>query len=196
MPENAPSDDRRVQNERQFLPLLPPSVGVPDYVKQNTKLSISPNPKFDSSVCTQSFSTFFRSVNPSKSFDIRSWFFALEEPSVTYHVSPPSYHQITKGIRRMKASGSPCPLDKYPSFPSKVALFSVHILQRYLTVFGSQGKSPLTGKRLLRSLHIKRVVLLENFRRTTLESVALKIFTSSVRDSMFTFLEANGFIEH
>ena len=35
-----------------------------------------------------------------------------------------------------------------------------------------------------------------NFRPITLESVPLKIFTSCLRDSMFAFLKANGFIEH
>ena len=35
-----------------------------------------------------------------------------------------------------------------------------------------------------------------NFRPITLESVPLKIFTSCVRDSMFAFLKANGYIEH
>ena len=35
-----------------------------------------------------------------------------------------------------------------------------------------------------------------NFRPITLESVPLKIFTSYVRDSMFAFLKANGYIDH
>ena len=35
-----------------------------------------------------------------------------------------------------------------------------------------------------------------NFRTITLESVPLKIFTSCLRDSLFTFLKHNGFIEH
>ena len=129
------------------------------YVKQNIKLGISSNPTFDSSLCTQFFSTFFRLVNPSKSFDIPSWIPAIEEPLVPYDISPPSYHQITKTIGRMKASSSPCPLDNISIVPSNDALFFVHILQWYFTLFGFQGKSRLTGKRLVRSLHIKRVIL-------------------------------------
>ena len=35
-----------------------------------------------------------------------------------------------------------------------------------------------------------------NYRPITLESVPLKIFTSCLRDSLFPFLTANGFIEH
>ena len=35
-----------------------------------------------------------------------------------------------------------------------------------------------------------------NFRPITLESTPLKIFTSCMRDSMFAFLSANGYIEH
>ena len=35
-----------------------------------------------------------------------------------------------------------------------------------------------------------------NFRPITLECTPLKIFTSCLRDSMFAFLSANGYIEH
>ena len=35
-----------------------------------------------------------------------------------------------------------------------------------------------------------------NFRPITLESVPLKILTSCIRDSMFTFLSNNGYLEH
>ena len=35
-----------------------------------------------------------------------------------------------------------------------------------------------------------------NFRPITLESVPLQILTSCIRDSMFTFLSQNGYIEH
>ena len=75
------------------------------YVKQHIKLSASLPPTFDSSSCPQVFCSFFRSVNPSKSFEIPSWIPALNEPSVPYDISPPSYNQVTKTIRRMKASG-------------------------------------------------------------------------------------------
>ena len=36
----------------------------------------------------------------------------------------------------------------------------------------------------------------ENFRPITLQTVPLKVFTSSLRNAMFTFLLANNFIEH
>ena len=35
-----------------------------------------------------------------------------------------------------------------------------------------------------------------NFSSITLESISLKIFTSCLRDSMYTVLKSNGFIEH
>ena len=35
-----------------------------------------------------------------------------------------------------------------------------------------------------------------NFRPITLECTPLKMFTSCLRDSMFAFLSANGYIEH
>ena len=115
------------------------------YVKQYIKLSASLTPTFDSSSCTQIFYSFFRSANPSKSFEIPSSIPALGEPPVPYDIFPPSYHQITKTTGRMKASGSPTLSTNYLSFLSKSARLFAHILQLYLMQFGSQGKSLLKG---------------------------------------------------
>ena len=69
------------------------------YVKQHIQQGTSISPSFDSSTCTKFFCSFFRSINPSKSFTIPSWIPPLAQPSVPYDLSPPSYQQITKTIR-------------------------------------------------------------------------------------------------
>ena len=168
------------------------------YVKQNIQLGISSNPTFDSSLCTQFFSTLFRSVNPSKSFDIPSWIPAIEEPLVPYDISPPSYHQITKTIRRMKASGSPCPLDKISIIPFKRCPFLRSYITAVIHIVWLSGEIPTDWKKACTVLAHKKGDTSNpaNFRPITLESIPLKIFTSCVRDSMFTFLKANAFIEH
>ena len=89
------------------------------YVKTYLHCSTSPLPSFSVENCTSSFREFFRSKNPSKCFSIPSWIPPLPQPSVPYNLTPPSYQQVTKVIRRMKASGSPCPLDKISIIPFK-----------------------------------------------------------------------------
>jgi hypothetical protein len=46
-------------------------------------------------------------VNPNKLFKIPRWIPRLPDP-----ITPPTYQQITNIIRKMKTSGSPCPLDQ------------------------------------------------------------------------------------
>ena len=89
------------------------------YVKANLKHSSSLSPSFDIETCRTFFQDFFRSNNSSKSFTIPDWIPSLSSPAVPYNLSPPSYQQITKIVRRMKASGSPCPLDKISIIPFK-----------------------------------------------------------------------------
>ena len=89
------------------------------YIETNFKWNMSPSPISDYSACTQIFATFFRSIFPSKSFKIPERIPSLAQSSIPYDLSPPSYHQITKVIHRMKASGSPCPLNKIPIIPFK-----------------------------------------------------------------------------
>ena len=106
----------------------------------------------------------------------------------------------------MKASGSPCPLDKISVIPFKRCPY----LRSYLTglflanqdqsgLFQDQsGDTPLEWKRACSILIHKMGDTSDpaNFRPITLESVPLKIFTSCLRDTMYAFLQANGFIEH
>ena len=168
------------------------------YVKQHFKQSTSLSPTFDSTSCTQFFRTFFRSINPSKSFQMPSWIPALDEPSVPYDISPPSYHQVTKTIRRMKASGSPCPLDKISIIAFKRCPFLRSYITAVFNIIWLSGEIPSEWKRACTVLAHKKGDTSDpaNFRPITLESVPLKIFSSCLRDSIFAFVKANGFIEH
>ena len=98
----------------------------------------------------------------------------------------------------MKASGSPCPLDKISVIPFKRCSY----LRSYLTglsrAIWQSGDTPREWKRACTILIHKKGDTSDpaNFRPITLESVPLKIFTSCLRDTMYAFLQANGFIEH
>ena len=58
------------------------------------------------------FSRCFHLFTPTRQFSIPSWIPALPQISISCSLEPPSYEKVTSVIRRMKASGSPCPLDQ------------------------------------------------------------------------------------
>ena len=140
----------------------------------------------------------FRSINPSKSFEIPSWIPALDEPSVPYDTSPPSYHQVTKTIRQIKTSGSTCPLDKISIIPFKPCPFLHSYITAVFNIIWLSGEIPSEWKRPCTGLAQKKGDTSDpaNFRPRTLESVSLKIFPSCLHDSIFAYVKANGFTEH
>ena len=62
--------------------------------------------------CFTYFSKSLAKINSNRLFDIPSWIPKLSDPEVQFNLDPPTYQQITNVIRKMKSSGSPCPLDQ------------------------------------------------------------------------------------
>ena len=85
-------------------------------------------PSFDGAACTTFYAKTFSFINPCKSFDMLDWIPSLPAPTVKFDLSP-SYKQITKIVRKIKASGSPCPLDQISNIPFKRCAY----LRSYLT---------------------------------------------------------------
>ena len=168
------------------------------YVKQSFNHKIALSPTFNASICTEFFGKFFATINPLASFTIPSWIPSLSQPCILYDLSPPTYQQITKVIRRIKASGSPCPLDKISIIPYKRCPFLRSFITEIIRAVWLSGEVPQEWKSACTILIHKKGDTSEpaNFRPITLESVPLKILTSCIRDSMFTFLSQNGYIEH
>ena len=98
----------------------------------------------------------------------------------------------------MKASGSPCPLDKIYIIPVKRCSYLRSYITAVVKVIWQSEEIPADWKKACTVFVHKKGDTADpsNFRPITLESVLLKIFTSCLRDSMFAFLKANGFIEH
>ena len=98
----------------------------------------------------------------------------------------------------MKASGSPCPLDKISIIPFKRCPYLGSYITAIFNVIWQSGEIPADWKKACTVLVHKKGDASDpsNFRPITLESVPLKIFTSCLRDSIFAFLKANGFVEH
>ena len=110
----------------------------------------------------------------------------------------PTYQQITKVIRRIKASGSPCPLYKISIIPYKRCPFLRFFITEIIRAVWLSGEVPQEWKSACTILIHKKGDTSEPayFRPITPESVPLKILPSCIRDFMFTFLSQNGYIEH
>ena len=168
------------------------------YIKSNFKQTMLPSPTFDSSTCTQFFHAFFRSIYPLKSFKIPNWIPSLAQPSIPYDLSSPSYQQITKVVRRTRASGSPCPLDTLSIIPFKRYPYLRSYLVESFHIIWQSRETPRVWKKACTILIHKKGDPSKpaNFRLITLDSVPLKIFTSCIRDSMYACLNANRYIEN
>ena len=99
------------------------------YVKKIINYSESALPTFNMDDCLKYFKTVLTKVNPNKIFQIPSWIPVLPDPIVEFDLRPPTYQQITNIVRKMKTSGSPCPLDQISIICFKCCPY----LQTYLT---------------------------------------------------------------
>ena len=148
--------------------------------------------------CLSYFTKTLAAIHPTKLFTIPSWIPALSDPEVQIDLDPPSYQQITNIIRRMKASGSPYPLDQLSIICFKRCPFLRSYLTDLIRAVWLSGTIPTEWKKACTILIHKKgdTNTPANFRPITLESIPLKVFTSCLRNSMYSFLTANNFIEH
>ena len=121
-----------------------------------------------------------------------------ERPTVRFNRSPPTYQEITKIIKKMKTSGSPCPLDQI----SVIVLKRIPYLRSYSTVLiqnvWDTRHLPMNWKHAVTILIHKKDSADDpaNFRPITLEPVFLKVFKSLLRNRILAFLKGNNYIEH
>ena len=155
-------------------------------------------PTFNKSDCLSFFKKYFSVMSPSRIFSIFSWIPSLATPQVPFNLHPPSYQQITRISCSMKASASPCPLDQASIISFKSCPYLRFYLTQLISAVWSSGSVPSAWKRACTVLVHKKGVTNDpsNFLPITLESVPLKVFTSSLRNSIFKFHAENKFIEH
>ena len=168
------------------------------YVKIFFKKKSESFPSFDLAQCTIYFTKSLSAVFPNKTFNISSWIPKFNAPTSPFNLDPSTYNEITNVIRKMKPSGSPCPLDQI----SVISLKRCPYLRTYLTEIiqtsWSSGAVPSEWKKACTILIHKKDETDNpaNFRPITLESVSLKVFTSCLRNKIFDFLSENNYIEH
>ena len=112
-------------------------------------------------------------------------------------MSPPTYQEITWVIKRMKSSGSPCPLDQIPIICFKRCPYLRSFIVNICTEVLRSNTLPAQWTKATTILIHKKgdPSLPENFKPITLEPVNLKIFTSLLRNRVFTYLINNQYIE-
>ena len=123
---------------------------------------------------------------------------ALSDTEVQFDLDPPSYQQVTNIIRRTKASGSPYPLDQLSILRFKRCPFLRTYLTDLIRAVWLSGTIPSEWKKACTILIHKKghTNTPYTFRPITLETIPLKVFTSCLRNAMYSFLTVNNFIEH
>jgi len=82
------------------------------FVKQVFQKQNSILPTFSKAQCLNYFKKSFSAISPNKAFHIPAWIPSFSAPQTPFNLDAPTYQQITNVIRKMKSSGSPCPLDQ------------------------------------------------------------------------------------
>ena len=100
------------------------------YVKIFFKKKSESFPSFDLAQCTIYFTKSLSAVFPNKTFNIPSWIPKFNAPTSPFNLDPPTYNEITNVIRKMKPSGSPCPLDQISVISLKRLPISAHLFNR------------------------------------------------------------------
>ena len=168
------------------------------YVKNIFKRKDAVLPSFNMTDCLLYFSKSLAKINSNNLFVISSWIPKLSNPEVKFNLDPPTYQQITNIIRKMKSSGSPCPLDQLSIISFKRCPYLRRFLTELIHEVWLSGTVPSEWKRACTILIHKKGNANDpsNFRPITLESIPLKVFTSCLRNAVYSFLTSNNFIEH
>ena len=118
----------------------------------------------------------------------------FREPLSRFDLNPPSYAEICKVITRMKSKGSPCPFGSDLNHMLQKMPVSTHVHHRNLckslrnksySVIMEESSQYIN---LQKGFHRQSSELPTNY----LEPVALKIFTSSLRNKICAFLCQNN----
>ena len=140
----------------------------------------------------------WKSLFPSLTFTMPDWIPPLSTPTHQFNSDPPTYARLTLIIRKMKSSGSACPLDQFSIFSLKHSAYLRTYLTAIIQYVWKSGQIPDVWKKAVTILIHKKDSPdnPQNFRPITLQSVPLKIFMSALRNTMYEFLLKNGFIEN
>ena len=132
-----------------------------------------------------------------KTYELPSWMKKLENPTAECNVSAPSYKEITNIIKRLRSAASPCPYDQINIIMLKRCPFLRTVLHRIISTCWATQNVPKSWKKGFTILIHKKGECSDpsNFRPITLQPVCAKVYSTLIRNRMYTFLLANKFIE-
>ena len=121
----------------------------------------------------------------------------LNEPTELFNENTPTYQEITKIVKKMKCSGSPCPYDQLSTIILKRCPYLRTLLHHIIVHCWENKTFPDEWKYAFSILIYKRDSNKDpaNFRPITLQPVFAKVFSSLIRNRMYTYLIKNKFIE-
>ena len=89
----------------------------------------------------------FSATTSHEIFKCPSWTPSLPDPSIPFNQSLPSHEKVTNVIRRMKTSGSLCPLDKISIISFKRCPYLRSFLTNIICVIWESGHIPANWKK-------------------------------------------------
>ena len=154
-------------------------------------------PEFSEKECFEYFSNVVKEKGKTKKFDFPSWMKPLENPTHDFNLEAPTYQEVTNIVRKIKSSGSPCPLDQISIIAFKKCPVLRTQLWRILQHCWSNKSLPSCWRNAITILAYKKVNMSDpsNFRPITLEPVLLKVFNLVIRNRLYQFVSTNKFIE-
>ena len=167
------------------------------FCKKEFEQSETQEPNFDESSCYDYFRNIFFEKIKNRTFNLPTWLKPFPVASCNFDSECPTYQEITKIIRKMKSSGSPCPIDQISIIPFKRCRILRTQLWRILSKCWCEKYIPAIWKRAVAVLIYKNDSPDNpaNFRPIVLEPVMLKVFTSVIRKKIFKFVRDNNYIE-
>lgn len=158
--------------------------------KDNTK------PNFDENTCYNYFQNASRK-NTKENNNFPKWMKMLDEPTDVFNEDPPSYREITKIVNKMKSGGSPCPYDHISIIVLKRCPYLRTLIHHILVHCWNNRIFPEEWKYAFTILIYKRDCNKDpkNFRPITLQPILAKVYSSFIRNRMYTYLVKNKFIE-
>ena len=154
-------------------------------------------PEFNEEKCFNFFSNKAKAKTSSKSFEFPPWLDTLERPSAEFNVEAPTYQEVVKVINYMRSSASPCPNDQISVIILKKCPIVQTMLWKIISHCWTSNCFPNVWKSGMTVLAYKKGQAdnPENFRPITLQPVMSKVFTSVIKNRIYTYLCANNYID-
>ena len=154
-------------------------------------------PEFSETDCYNHFMKTCHESKPSKVFNLPSWMETLNDPTKDFNIEPPRYSEINKIIKKMKSSGSSCPLDQISVLMLKKCPILRTVVWKICCYCWMENLFPSDWKNSTTILIFKKGDPKDpsNFRPITLEPILSKVMTSLIRNRIFTYVVENDYIE-